>query len=137
MVWNGVNSCTKPSGRMGNLPSTWGYPVRVGSNPTCSTMKELEDAPRDDPRIQGRRIRVSDILYSFYREDDTDPLDQLYYWEIEQEKVENAVEYYRENRDYYREADDKVYDVSMLDKAVEVWEDNKNRYDYDPEFPSE
>ena len=99
-------------------------------------MKDLESALRDDPRIEGHRIRVSDILYSFYWEDDTDPLQQLYYWELEIEKVENAVESYENNRDYYKQADDKVYDVNMLDEAVEVWNGNKDRYDYEPEFPS-
>lgn len=98
-------------------------------------MKDLESATRDDPRIKGRRIRVSDILYSFYWEDDTDPLDQLRFWEIEQEQVENAVEYYRKNRDYYEQADEKVYDVEILDEAAEVWEENKDRYDYSPDFP--
>jgi uncharacterized protein (DUF433 family) len=99
-------------------------------------MKDLESAHRDDPRIEGHRIRVSDILYSFYWEDDTDPLQQLYYWELEIEKVENAVEYYENNRDHYKQSDDKVYDVNMLDEAVEVWNENKDRYDYEPEFPS-
>ncbi|PHQ43596.1 hypothetical protein Z052_02885 [Halorubrum sp. C191] len=99
-------------------------------------MKDLESAPRDDPRIEGHRICVSDILYSFYWTDETDPLQQLYYWELEIEKVENAVEYYENNRDYYKQSDDKVYDVEMLDEAVEVWNENKDRYDYEPEFPS-
>jgi uncharacterized protein (DUF433 family) len=99
-------------------------------------MKDLEDAPRDDPRIEGHRIRVSDILYSFYWTDETDPLDQLYYWGLEIQNVENAVEYYENNREYYEQSDNKVYDVEMLDEAVEVWNENKDRYDYEPKFPS-
>lgn len=99
-------------------------------------MKDLEDAPRDDPRIEGHRIRVSNILYGLIRDDDEDPLKQLRFWEIEQEKIENAVNYYRNNREYYERGDDKVYDVDMLDEGVEIWEESKERYDYEPEFPS-
>lgn len=97
-------------------------------------MDGISDKPRhDDPRIEGRRIRVSDILYSLSKDE---PLEQLYFWEIQEYKVDAAVDYYQENREWYEQSDGDIYNVSMLDESVESWRENKDDYDYEPDFSS-
>lgn len=97
-------------------------------------MNGLTATPRhDDPRIADRRIRVSDILYALAMDE---PLENLYFWGVQEYKIDAAVAYYRANRDWYEQADDTVYDVAMLDDGAQAWNDNKDQYDYEVDFPS-
>ena len=94
----------------------------------------LQDAGHWDRRLHNSRIRVSDVLYVLSANED---FEQLQYWEIETEEIEDVIQYYRDNRVVFHEMDDDVYDVESLDKGVEFWEQNKDAYDCERGYPED
>ena len=54
-------------------------------------MRGIEDTEQPNPRLENRRIRVSDILYALMEDN---PNEQFEVWNIEQHKVFGAIQYY-------------------------------------------
>ena len=94
----------------------------------------LDDTGHWDRRLASSRIRVSNILYAL--SSDEPVFKNLYFWEIQKPEVEDALQYYKDNRYLFREMEDDIYSVESLNEGVEIWENNKGDYDFEKEFPS-
>jgi len=90
----------------------------------------LDDTGHWDRRLANSRIRVSDILYALSADKD---FHNLEYWEVQKPEAEDAVQYYRDNRDLFKQMNDDVYDVDSLDEGAEFWQENKEDYNYERE----
>jgi len=94
----------------------------------------LDNTSHWDRRIHSSRIRVSDILYALASDDPV--FKNLRCWEVQKPEAEDAIQYYRDNRDLFEEMEDDIYNVESLDGGMEVWQENKEDYDYERESPS-
>jgi len=94
----------------------------------------LDDTGHWDRRLYTSRIRVSDILYALSSDKD---FHNLEYWEVQKPEAQDAVQYYWDNREVFEYMDDDIYDVESLDEGAEFWEQNKENYEYEKEFPSD
>ena len=92
----------------------------------------LDDTGHWDRRLHNSRIRVSDILYALSADKD---FEQIKYWEMQKAEVEDAVQYYIDNRTMFEQMDDDIYDLKTLDEGIEFWTQNEEDYEYGRELP--
>ncbi len=86
-------------------------------------MRGIKDTDFPNPRLEDRRIRVSDILYTLL---DDDPNEQFEFWDLEQYKVFGAIQYYWQNKSEFVEwQDEEEYETPSLeeiDDAIRAWD---------------
>lgn len=88
------------------------------------SVRGIEDTDFPNPRLQGRRINIFDILTALFNED---PNEQFEYWNLEQYKVFAAIQYYHQNKEEFEkwlERERVEYDAPTtdeIDDAVEEW----------------
>jgi len=87
-------------------------------------MRGIEDSEFINPRVEGRRIRVSDILFTLLQDN---PNEQFEEWSLEEHEVYAAIQHYWTNKEDYRdwlEQEREEYDASTveeIDDAIESW----------------
>lgn len=92
-------------------------------NDELSEYEKLQDTGHYDRRLKNSRIRVTDILYGM---GDYKKFENLYFWDVSKEEVDNVVRYYKDNRALFEGMD--KYDTDVLDESVEFWKNNKDDY---------
>lgn len=88
-------------------------------------MRGIQNPDFVNPRIEGSRIRVSNILYALEMDS---PEDQFEEWDIEQYKIYAAIQHYWVNKEEFAEwldGEREEYDAPTtdeLDDAIEQWD---------------
>jgi hypothetical protein len=88
-------------------------------------MRGIQDSEFVNSRVEGRRIRVSDILFTLL---DENPNEQFNDWSIKQYKLYAAIQHYWQNKDEFGdwlEGEREEYDAPTtdeLDGAIEQWD---------------
>lgn len=78
-----------------------------------SEYDHLDTGDHPDPRITERRIRVSDVVLAG---DGDKKWKNYYFWELEPEQIQDAINYYIDHQDEY----DYDEDIVTIDELEEV-----------------
>jgi hypothetical protein len=87
-------------------------------------MRGIQDSEFVNSRVEGRCVRVSDILFTLLHDN---PNEQLNYWNLEQYKVFAAIQHYWVNKEEFAdwlEEERDEYDAPTtdeIDDAIRAW----------------
>jgi len=87
-------------------------------------MRGIQDSEFVNPRVEGRRIRVSHILFTLLQDNSNEQFND---WSLEQYKVYAAIQHYWQNKEElgeWLEGEREEYDaptVDEIDDAIRAW----------------